>query len=159
MKKQVWMNISGLYEYDDTLLGVLVVTPELARLCLERKRAFDAAYAADDSLYELSWWDYRVDYVSVSELPEELEASTDDDDPDSPGGLAERVDLDGLVWFDEDKEIDTEGVETKRTDCDQMHATKDGVYWSAYLKHTDLRMETHEIPWDVLRTFLTDTEA
>ena len=133
--------------------AVLDVMPELLELVRRRMEIAKAAYQKDSDLFEIYFWDYRLDFYNSSLIDACQEAiaptkmaSADEAaktwiDRLETGGYAELPDGVDLVAFT-----------PQRTECDQMvvrHcSTSDGqpvfeVAWIVIPKHTDSYVVTH----------------
>jgi hypothetical protein len=74
--------------------------------------------------------------------------------------LIDYFDVEAILGEDVYEAVENEGcspiphtpavVESKRSECDRIHLTCDGVYWTSIPKHCDEPVKTQEIPWSVL---------
>jgi hypothetical protein len=139
--------------HDDTCgcdYALVDLTPDLARLVLDRVRVFRKLSASDAGLCDLRWW--NCDAVFFSPW-----GSGDDPDGAQPGEVeTQRVEqylsgLDGgreVLEVSDDLALDEEMI--ARTECDRMVVCDDGVSFSCIPKHTDVRISTGTIPVEML---------
>lgn len=83
-----------------------------------------AAVVADLGVYKIVEFDYRA-------VPMKID-----------------YDQEGEPLFEAEEDEYGFGI---RTECDCMNVTKYGVFWSGYLKNTDIRWETSLIPFEMLK--------
>lgn len=48
----------------------------------------------------------------------------------------------------DDGPLPAETVESTRTEFDLLTVTEHGFYWSAWLKYSNVPVETHQVPWE-----------
>lgn len=78
-----------------------------------------------------------------------------------PGRFYDNVDVDSLLTERQQEEFDREDYllmpdefdvddDPARTECDELVVRDNGFFWKAIPKHTDLRVETSQLSYDVL---------
>jgi len=123
--------------------AVVTVNKKLMAVILQRAAIFKAAKKKDKSLFELQFWDSSPDYLSdmgVDAIPEEYKATLDQE-----GGVKMKS-----AWRNDTLIEDC----FQRTEVDLMSVREDAVSWSAMPKHCDVRVETEELRYDVLKRHL-----
>jgi hypothetical protein len=120
--------VHGEDYHEEHAVATLTLTPEAVAALMQRVEAFQALAAQFPDLHSFRFWDARCTFRP---------AETDDD------GWTETPPV--PVWND-----DMAG----RTEIDCCEISPDGVRWTAYVKHTDMRISTEEIPLDDLRALL-----
>jgi len=97
-------------------------------------------HEADKTVYSLALWDTTAAYFPFGERLEEIRGVDGDLAVDVPRGepilLAVRPEI-----AEED---------LQRVDCQTVHVSRDEVWWTAYVKHSNIRIETAPIPQRVL---------
>ncbi len=102
-------------------------------------------HRADDSVYSLECWDGTPSYFRYNERLEAIRDIYGDLAVDVPRG--DPILLTADPAFHED--------DFQRVECCTVQVSVDDVWWSAYVKHTDVRIETGHIPRKVLLTIQT----
>ncbi len=119
--------------------AIAEVSDDLLLRIAELVKHAAAAHAEIPAFYTLSCWDASLDYLDA--VPVEWEEWLED--------------LEHFEWaelpfpYDRNSSSDEpDGLHIRlgRTECDQMHASNHGVYWSALIKHTSQRIETPNFP-------------
>ena len=93
------------------------------------------------SIYNLQTFDYSVTYFSFYE---ELGGLIDEFEKTNKLKLFEDV-----VICPDDYEIPTEAIQ--RTECNILNIMKDTIKWNAFVKHTNIEVETKHISIDILK--------
>jgi hypothetical protein len=126
-------------DYGGPNFFAVTLTPELARLVIQRWLLWRQARAQDDQLYELWFWDYHANWLDsfgTKSLPEEVVERLDDESPD--GG--------GLFW-PEGEVVPYVGDEYQaRVECPQMAVGDNDVKWTCYPKHGRGEYSTGQVP-------------
>jgi hypothetical protein len=92
-------------------------------------------HRADNSVYSLECWDASPAYFRSNDKLQELR----DVDGDLAGDVqpGEPILLTAAPGFSED--------DFQRVECQTVQVAKDGVWWTAYVKHTKIRIESAHI--------------
>jgi hypothetical protein len=121
-------------EIDGYDYAFLDITPELANVIIKRREALKQLFSHDSEACQIEYYDFGP--VFSYSLPESIESLMDNgEDFKETDACAE--DFEDLA---------------ERTECDRMVITSSDVYWTCYAKHTDVRIETRPIPYDVIET-------
>lgn len=121
--------------------ALIDLTPELARLCLNRVAAFKNLEESDKRLSYFVYHDYspvwfrEFDSTLLLEMIAEAAAFSDN----------------SIVQVD-DLEIPDNCVQ--RIDTDQMYVSDNGVFWRATPKHCDIHVETPLLSVELLQAAL-----
>jgi len=97
-------------------------------------------HKADDSVYNLECWDATPSYFRLSDRLEEIR--------DIYGDLAVNVPRGEPILLTEDPKVGEE--EFQRVECRTVQASVDEVWWTAYVKHTSVRIETARVSKKIL---------
>lgn len=100
---------------------VAIVEPTVTAEALKRIAAFAVLKAADSDLESMRWWSYAAEYFPA----DEYEPVGDDQTPPP-------------IW---NRDTDSDS----RTEMDRMVVDEREVYWTAYAKHTDVRLRTEPL--------------
>lgn len=131
--------------------ALVVLTPELAKLMLERLEFVRTRKARDDDFYEAYWWDRHAFYFSPwgdmsggdpARQPNEKQTELLEGFLD---GLLDKADF-AEIPADFDIPESTEA----RTECDQMIVRIDGVTFTCIPKHTDIYITTACVSLEIL---------
>jgi hypothetical protein len=134
--------------------AIIEISEEFSKLALRRINVLCEQKSVDPSLYEAYYWDFSAQYFSpwVNRAGQPSEAQ------ESSLELEETL---------EDLEVDTREVRTAPADfrvldsqiaaveCAQMIVREASIAFNAFLKHTDIRVTTAEIPKQLLESILT----
>jgi len=113
----------------DYVEGLLWYMGEVARMC-----------RADDSMYSIELWDATPAYFRWNLRLETVQDIYGDSAAEVPRG--EPVLLAADPGFDRE--------DFQEVECRTLQAAEDEVWWTAYVKHTNVRIETAHIPRKVL---------
>jgi len=108
-------------EYVAYLLGYM---DEIRRLC-----------RADNGVYAIKCWDASPTYLRSNDKLQELRDVDGDLAAEAQPG--EPILLTAAPQFNED--------DFQRVDCQTVQVSKDDVWWTAYVKHTGIRIESAQI--------------
>jgi len=97
-------------------------------------------HRADDSVYNLECWDSTPSYFRFNDRLEVVR--------DIYGDLAVNVPRGDPILLTEDPKFGEE--EFQRVECRTVQASEDEVWWTAYVKHTNVRIETARVSKKVL---------
>lgn len=117
-------------------VAVATVSPEMARLWLGRMDAAASMKEEDGSLYSIEYWSH-VEWLEYEEQGELFLP-----DYDQPLVLNNRPRI-----FDESR---------LRVDMQIAHVLPDGVWWEAYMKHTNDRVTTDRLTRDHMQRVLAE---
>jgi hypothetical protein len=121
-------------------VALVTLDKKFATLILKRLAVFKAALKKDNSLFELQFWDSAPEYLSddgVAAISEEIQC---------------QLDMEMSVKVKSAFRNTTLTEDSfQRTEVELMTIREDGVAWSAMPKHADVRVETEEIRFDVIR--------
>lgn len=122
-----------------------LVTVDLDALARRRDLA-RTVKATDSALYGIEFWDHSAVF---------FEGYFDPDEYLNPEQV-EKYERDQFLVVPDDFELpgrQWDGAYQKnpmRTECDMINVSDDTVYWSSFVKHTDVRVETYSIPLNAL---------
>lgn len=117
---------------------LVTLTSETVKEILERRELFQMVNSKSDGLWSLSFWGVPGDFYDDLDFERLLNEKQ----------CADFEDEDFMVLPD-DFEI-PDDIEPARTECDRLVITQDDFYWKAMPKHTDVYVETFNIPYNVL---------
>lgn len=110
--------------------ALVVLTKELKELIEARTKLVQAIKKEDSSFYQAEFWDYRVDWLDLFAIDEELMGKLDDQE---------------LLIVDRDS-LEIEEGNYVRTECDCMVVPADGeVLFRSYVKHTSIGISTSHL--------------
>jgi len=92
-------------------------------------------HKADDSVYDLECWDSTPSYFRFNDRLEVIR--------DIYGDLAVNVPRGDPILLTEDPKFGEE--EFQRVECRTVQVSVDEVWWTAYVKHTNVRIETARV--------------
>lgn len=114
---------------DEFDVAVWAYSIALADTLRKRVELVRTLHAADRDLAFLEYWDYQIDYWQGDYEADPDPADTDDTPlPLLAGGENARG----------------------RQDASRCVVSVDGIRWTTYPKHTDIQVETQEVPYEVL---------
>jgi len=108
-------------EYISYLLGYM---DEIRRLC-----------RADNGVYAIKCWDASPAYFRSNDKLQELR--------DVDGNLAGNVPRGEPLLLTTDPQFNEDDFQ--RVECQTVQVSKDGVWWTAYVKHTNIRIESAHV--------------
>ena len=140
------------------------------REILALRELFQMAKSKAPRLWKMALWDASVEFYDLVEEEEDEDDEDEDEDEDADederesrapcssltGRQSEEFDSENYLVLPDDFEM---GREPRRTECDQLCVTADGIFWTTIVKHTDVRVETAEVRYDVLLDVLASFEA
>ena len=145
----VWSNDSdrGLgFDYAVVEGGVAFLNLALRRINLLREQK-----ALDSSLEEMRYWDFSIQYFNLStDHPTQPEKGTCSTLAELIDGL--EVDTREAVIAGTDLNVPAECLGA--VECAQMIVREEGVAFRALLKHSDTRVTTAEIPYQMIDSLL-----
>lgn len=97
-------------------------------------------HRADDSVYNIECWDATPSYFRFNERLETIR--------DIHGGLAADVPRGEPILLTADPQFKEDDFQ--RVECQTVQAAEDEVWWSAYVKHTNVRIETARVSKKIL---------
>jgi len=92
-------------------------------------------HKADDSVYDIECWDATPSYFRFNDRLEEIR--------DIYGDLAVNVPRGDPILLTEDPKFGEE--EFQRVECRTVQVSVDEVWWTAYVKHTNVRIESARV--------------
>ncbi len=112
--------------------SLIPMTPEYVAEILKHMDIVARLHKQDESVYNLERWDYHARYLCYNEKMETVQDIQGNHPCDTPGG--EPILL----------TADPEFVETAfaRVECQTIQVSHLEVWWTAYIKHTNDRVET-----------------
>lgn len=125
------------FESGNTICAATPFTSGLIKRVLSGHALFEEAWKNDTRLYEMSFWDYSLDWF------------------DRPQSWAEDLGENPFPGEDEfaiverDKLFSSDSL--KRVTCEQMHVTKDEVRWASAPKHGSVYITTARVPIEVFK--------
>ena len=149
--------------------AVLDVTPELLELVRRRMEAAGAAYQKDNDLFEIYFWDYRLDFYDSSLIDACQEAIAPTKMASAEEVAKTGIDrLETSGYAELPAGVDLAAFTPQRTECDQMvvrHCSTDKgwpvfeIAWIVIPKHTDSYVVTHGLSLTVLESYCDDKPA
>lgn len=112
-------------------VAVLELTKEQIDEILSKCEAAQLLEEKDSTFYKLEYFDYTPDWLENYDLPDDI---------------AERIEGDETVVITE--ELNAEPV---CVDCSALNIKPNKVFWSGYIKHTNIRVETAMISVETLK--------
>jgi hypothetical protein len=128
------------YSNGDCDFALVPLTPDYVADLLWYMAEVERFHRADDSVYNLECWDATPSYFRFNEKLEAIRDVYGDLAVDVPRG--EPILLTADPMFGEE--------EFQRVECQTVQAAEDEVWWTAYVNHTNVRIETARIPKKVL---------
>lgn len=128
---------------DDCDYALIDLTPDLARLALKRIAMLNKCRANDPELFELYCWNSAVEYFSPW-LTEDARGA------DQLAEMIEALPAASMDLLLAPSNFEVPGNLVGRVDCGQMVASDDAVSFVAIPKHTNVYVETAEIPLALL---------
>lgn len=135
-----------LVELDAATCGALVARIAVVKGIREK----------DDTLYGMDYHDYTGEWFDLYSLDGDLEEVADLQDRLASGNI---IELKGDLLAHVEKKCEDsqyDGGAQIRTECNIMTVCHDGVLFTAYPKHTSIRMETSMLSMDLLKQFATE---
>jgi hypothetical protein len=133
MTKKFLLKVHALSDGDGPNLAVLELTPDLARTILKRRDVF--LKLANISLCAMEYCGSPIEwYMEYPEIDDELLQAWEAEEP---------TPFNSVLTED-----------PTRTEVERMVITDDGMWWSAYLKHTSICMETIRVDYKFFEEFL-----
>lgn len=133
------LNVSNPAEYNGFFCAWLDLTPELALKILRRMDALKALSeeGLHEGLQQLCYYDCEVLWLNSY--------------PPNPA-TGEEYEFDGEDYLELPETSQREGFENfaERTECNRMQMSADYVWWRAYPKHCDRKVETWQIERELL---------
>lgn len=124
----------------DCDLALVPLTPEYVADLLWYMAEAARLHRADDSVYDLECWDATPSYFRFNDRLEEIR--------DIYGDLAVDVPRGEPILLTADPAFGEE--EFQRVECQTVQVSGDEVWWTAYVKHTNVRIETARVSKKVL---------
>lgn len=125
--------------FDGCQHAVVELSDEAKKEILARRELFQMCKSKDSSLWSLVFWDSVCQYFDYDEW-DPLEALTEEQ--------VKLFETNEYVVLPDDFEIPED--DAARTECDRMVITDDSVYWKCIAKHTDVYVETRNLPYEEL---------
>ena len=124
MSKRFILRVYGGNDYTETDAAFVELDDETLGKIRSRMGLAKMMKSDDSEFIRLSFFDYTPDFFVAETLG---------------GDMQDRV--------EEQQRFETEVTEVAavRVDVTQIHVTEDRVYWTTYLKHTDIRLETEAL--------------
>lgn len=121
--------------------AVVIIDTNMAKELLQCKELLQMCESKNAQVYQLVLQNYDAGYISTEDW--ELDEVVENPDVDiSRMKNAEYAHLKPNYDFPE--------CCMKRTTCDALIVTEEGVYWRCTPKHTDISITTTEVPWDLI---------
>jgi len=120
--------------------ALVPMTPDYVEDLLWYKSEVARMHRADESLYSIELWDATPAYFRWNLQLETVQDVYGDSAADVPRGEP--------VLLTADPEFDQEDFQ--EVECRTVQAAEDEVWWTAYVKHTNVRIETAHVPRKVL---------
>lgn len=122
--------------------GLIPLTPVYVNELLQYRNLVSFLYRADQMIYALECWDATPLYFRANE--------TFDDLKDIYGKPVSDISCGEPTILDSDPELADEDIQW--TECQSVQVGHDELWWVAYVKHSNIRIETVHIRADVLDT-------
>lgn len=131
------IDTSSSNEYDDGDCDYCIVpmTVEYVAYLLGCMDEVRRLRRADSSVYRLKCWDASPLFFQSNDKFQELR--------DVDGDLAADVPQGEPILLTADPGFDEAGFQ--RVECHMANIAKDGIFWTAYVKHSNIRLETAEV--------------
>jgi len=97
-------------------------------------------HRADDGIYAIECWDASPAYFRFNDKLQELR--------DVDGDLAAEVQAGEPILLTTDPQFNEDDFQ--RVECQTVQIAKDGIWWTAYVKHTNIRIESAHIEKNTL---------
>jgi len=94
-------------------------------------------HRADNAVYSLECWDASPAYFRSNDKLQELR------DVDGDGDLAAEVQAGEPILLTADPQFNEDDFQ--RVECQTVQVSKDDIWWTAYVKHTGIRIESAQI--------------
>jgi len=128
--------------------AVLRITPEMKRRVMQARELFQMAKSKQDDIVEIVLNDASPEYYPYHALnTDDLESEDDELECCFDEKELELYKDNGVGIMKEDFAI---GMEEKRTECDQLHISEEGFYWSCYPRHCSITISTENLGYDGL---------
>jgi hypothetical protein len=124
----------------DCDFALVPLTPDYVADLLWYMAEVERFHRADESIYAIECWDATASYFRWNDRLEAIR--------DIHGDLAIDVPRGDPILLTENPSFGEE--EFQRVECQTVQAAEDEVWWTAYVKHTNVRIETARIPRKVL---------
>ena len=110
---------------------------------LARREIFQMAKSRAPDLNEMTFWLCHGEFQEWLDVDDVLDEESEEHDLFEDNGWAFLPE--GVEVGDGDEDDDV-----LRTECDKLVITESGFYYAALWKHTDVAVETHEVPYEAL---------
>jgi hypothetical protein len=126
-----------------SFFAVIDIHDQLKKWLLKQRDLFREFKEKEDTIYQLVYWDSDIEwYESDHDFAKE--------DHDKLLKLVGEADLnDNVARLPDDFKM-SDATSAARMECDRVFIDERGVYWKAYPKHTDSRVETELLRWEEL---------
>ena len=141
----ILVRVSCRPEDVDCDYAVIEISPKLAREYLDHIQRVVELKRRTPDLLGLSVWNAQPDWVSGVDVEDALDAAQQAELNDGYPVIIDKGSLPEL--------------ESCRVDCVTIECREDGVYWSAYLKHTSCVVETGTLGREFLEPLLSGGES
>jgi len=125
-------------ECDFCLVGM---TAEYVSYLLEYMHEVDRLHRADDSVYAVECWDASPSFFQDNDKLQSIR--------DIDGELAADIPRGEPILLTVDPQFTEDDLQ--RVDCQTVQVSRDEVWWTAYVKHTNIRIESAHVQKKTLR--------
>jgi hypothetical protein len=125
--------------FDGCQYALIELSDEAKKEIIARRELFQMVKSKDSGLWSLTFWDAACEFYDYDDWAPE-DAFTDEQ--------AKRFEAQGYLVLPDD--FEESEADAARTECDRMVVTADSVYWKCIAKHTDVYVETRQLPYEVL---------
>lgn len=136
--KILFICVTNSEGFDGCQHAIIELDDEAKKEILARRELFQMVAAKDAGLWSMAFWNIPGEFFDY-----------DDWDPMATltAEQATLLESQQYVVLPDDYETPDDAA---RTECDRTVITKDGVYWKAIVKHTDVDVETMQLPFEAL---------
>jgi len=126
---------SNEYDSGDCDFCLVQMTAEYIAYLLSYMDEIRRLHRADNGVYAIECWDASPAYFRSNDKLQELR--------DVDGDLAAEVQAGEPILLTADPQFNEDDFQ--RVECQTVQVAKDGVWWTAYVKHTNIRIESAQI--------------
>jgi len=126
---------SNEYDSGDCDFCLVQMTAEYITYLLGYMDEIRRLHRADNGVYAIECWDASPAYFRFNDKLQELR--------DIDGNLAGDIPRGESILLTTDPQFNEDDFQ--RVECQTVQVSKDGVWWTAYVKHTNIRIESAQI--------------
>ena len=126
---------SNEYDSGDCDFCLVPMTAEYVAYLLAYMDEIRRLHRADNGVYAIECWDASPAYFRFNDKLQELR--------DIDGNLAGDIPRGESILLTTDPQFNEDDFQ--RVECQTVQVSKDGIWWTAYVKHTNIRIESANI--------------